>query len=599
MPQYRIIPTSPSAHIFSICLKIDKPNPNGQVVCLPAWILGSYMIRDFSKNIVTLKASSNGSEISVEALDKQTWRCDAVTGALQIDYDVYAWDLSVRSAHLDQTHGYFNGTSVFLKVLGQEEALCGVTILKPLGDEFKQWKLASTLSELEADEYGFGLYTAANYEELVDHPVEMGDFSLSSFEVAGVRHEMVYTGRFWADLDRISKDVEVICAEHISMFGELPTMDKYQFQTLVVGDGYGGLEHKTSTSLMCKRNDLLPGDGEAISDGYRQFLGLCSHEYFHLWNVKRIQPDVFKQADLTQEVHTRLLWAFEGITSYYDELALLRTQRISVESYLELLAQTITRVMRGAGRLKQHLEDSSFYTWNKFYKQDENAPNSIVSYYAKGALVALLLDLRIRSDSHSHLSLDDVMRYLWENFGAIDKGVPEEGIEQAVLRVTGKDYSAFFAQALRSCDDLPLLETLTEFGIGGRFRMSEGAKDKGGQPNLKVSKVYSLGLMSQMTTQGLKIKQVLDNGAGQLAGLSAGDTIVAMNQLKVTDESLSMWLAQKGEKIHCHVFRRDELYETTLTPQLAFEDTCDLWLLKDIDHALQSKRAAWLHLPDS
>jgi predicted metalloprotease with PDZ domain len=236
---------------------------------------------------------------------------------------------------------------------------------------------------------GFGRYRAQGSADLIDHPVEMGDFLHTQFLAAGTPHEIAIYGRHRADLGRLSRDLQKVCEEHANLFGELPP-DRYLFLMMVVGQGYGGLEHRDSTSLICSRADLpVPGQTE-VTEGYRRLLGLCSHEYFHLWNVKRIQPARIQSSDLSGEVHTRLLWAFEGFTSYYDDLALVRCGLITERDYLDLLAQTITRVMRVNGRTKQSVAESSFDAWTKFYKQDENAPNAIVSYYAKGRWSASL-----------------------------------------------------------------------------------------------------------------------------------------------------------------------------------------------------------------
>ena len=397
--RYHIVPASPEAHLFEVELTVERPHPDGQLLSLPAWIPGSYMIRDFARNVVWLKAFCDDAPVGVSKVDKQTWRCAPCAGALTLRYQVYAWDLSVRSAHLDTTHGYFNGTSVFLAVHGQEQSPCAVEIAPPHGDTYKDWRVATTLALDGAALWGFGRYRADDYDALIDHPVEMGRFDIVEFEACGVPHAMTLTGHHRADQARLARDLQRICEYHIRLFGEPAPVQRYLFQVMITGDGYGGLEHRSSTSLLCSRDDLPRADQDEVSDGYRSFLGLCSHEYFHTWNVKRIKPAAFVPYDLSREAHTTLLWAFEGFTAYYDDLALARTGLISRSSYLELLGQTITRVLRGSGRLKQPVADSSFDTWTKFYKQDENAPNAIVSYYTKGSLVALTLDLLIRRGS--------------------------------------------------------------------------------------------------------------------------------------------------------------------------------------------------------
>ncbi len=601
MIHYYIQPDSPEAHMFEIRLSISDPDLSGQLLTLPAWIPGSYMIRDFARNIVTLEASCNGVSVAVIKKDKQTWQCDPCSGQLTVLYKVYAWDLSVRGAHLDTTHGYFNGASVFLKVLGQEQQPCEVDIQPPDGNSYSDWRVATTLSRKQAEYLEFGGYQASCYDELIDHPVEMGLFSHATFEVYGTPHEIAITGRHNCDKQRLCRDLKQICEAHVDMFGELPQMERYMFQIMAVGDGYGGLEHRSSTSLICKRGDLPQLEVEEITEEYRQFLGLCSHEYFHLWNVKRIRPEAFKAADLTSEVYSRLLWAFEGITSYYDDLAMVRSGLINANSYLELLGQMITRVMRGSGRHKQTVQESSFDAWIKFYKQDENSPNAIVSYYTKGALIALALDLTIRRDTAGKKSLDDLMRALWLRHGKPDIGMGESELEALACEVTGLDLTDFFDLALRGREDLPLDELLKTVAVGYESRPAINSKDKGGlnKDQLKTYKpVSDLGVMHKPDTSGALLVSVLDGGAAQEAGLSAGDILIALDGIRVTSENLDQLLARTriGDNLKAYAFRRDELmiFEVEMKP--ANPNTCILWLLKEERPERQKRQQEWLGL---
>ena len=328
------------------------------------------------------------------------------------------------------------------------------------------------------NENGFGLYVAEDYDDLWTTQ-EMGTLiALNSLQ----RHspEAVFTGKHDGDLQRVEKDLKTICEYHLDFFGEPKPIDRYTFMTYLTGTGYGGLEHKYSTALMAKRADLPNAREEKVSDGYRQFLGLCSHEYFHTWNVKRIKPRAFTPYNYNQESHTTLLWAFEGITSYYDDLSLVRTGIITPESYLELLGKSITRVLRSKGRKTQTLEESSFDTWTKFYRQDENAPNAITSYYTQGALAALGLDLTIRARTDHEQSLDDVMRGLWKHYGSKGIGVDEDGIERFTKVATGLSLESYFAAVLRQNEDLNIGELLQE-GVDFHLRPNEGAKDLGGK----------------------------------------------------------------------------------------------------------------------
>lgn len=600
MIQYHIQPVAPEAHLFSVELTIPAPDPGGQKLTLPAWIPGSYMIRDFARNIVTLEASCNGAPIQAVKVDKQTWDCEPCNGGLVINYQVYAWDLSVRGAHLDSTHGYFNGPTVFLRVMGQDEQACEVEILPPQGDAYKGWRVATTLPGKQAQPLGFGSYQANNYAELIDHPVEMGHFSHARFEVYGAPHEIAISGRHNCDMERLCRDLKKICETHVDMFGELPQMERYLFQVMAVGEGYGGLEHRSSTSLICRRSDLpQPGVAE-ITEEYRQFLGLCSHEYFHLWNVKRIRPQAFKSSDLGGEAYSRLLWFFEGVTSYYDDLALVRSGMLDADGYLELLGQTITRVLRGSGRQKQTVEESSFDAWIKFYKQDENSPNSIVSYYTKGALIALFLDLTIRRDRAGARSLDDLMRALWLRYGKLDIGVGEAEVEALASEVTGLDLADLFDYALRSTGDLPLGELLQQFAVGFELRPAKDSKDKGGlkreaQPSKPTP---DLGVIHKPDAAGALLTSVMDFGPARDAGLSAGDILIALDGIRVTSENLDQLLARAriGEQLIAYAFRRDELMQFEVEMKPVGPNTCVLWQEADADSERSRRQGEWLHL---
>jgi predicted metalloprotease with PDZ domain len=596
---YCIGPKSPAAHLFEVACTVADPDPAGQRFSLPAWIPGSYMIRDFAKHVVTIRAESCGSSVRLEKIDKHTWRCEPCTDPVTVTCEIYAWDLSVRGAHLDQTHGYFNGPSVFLRVHGREQRACLVDILSPDGGRYRNWRIATSMAIDDAPVHGFGRYRAQDYAGLIDHPVEMGEFALAAFEACGVKHEVALTGRHRADMDRLCRDLQRICEQHIRLFGEPAPMDHYVFLITAVGDGYGGLEHSASTSLICSRDDLPRVGDEAVSEGYRKLLGLASHEYFHAWNVKRILPAAFVPYDLTREVHTTLLWAFEGITSYYDDLALVRSGIIEPASYLELLGQTVTRVLRGSGRLKQSVADSSFDAWTKFYRQDENAPNAVVSYYAKGALIALFLDLTLRQETNDRIWLDDVMRALWESYGKPGIGVPEEGVEHVAEQVSGLDLREFFDRAVRGTQDLPLQELLEGVGIGWMVRPAESASDAGGKAATKsLARLATrpvLGVALAEGGQSARFGKVFDGGSAQQAGLAAGDELVAVDGIRATRANLDQLIGScdVGTEVQIIAFRRDELMEFSVRLQAPLPDTCVLTLL-EVDEAVRRRRDAWL-----
>jgi predicted metalloprotease with PDZ domain len=589
---YTIVPRDPAAHLFGVTLTVDRPDPTGQEFSLPAWIPGSYMIREFARNIVQIAAFDGDEKIALEKLDKHTWRAAPCDGVLTLYYEVYAWDLSVRAAHLDQTHGFFNGTSVFLRVHGYEDVAHVVDILPPEGADDAQWRVVTAMRQTKGRRYGFGRYAADNYDELIDHPVEMGTFALASFRAHGVQHDIVFTGRVPnLDLQRIANDLKKICEAQIALFEPISKrapMDRYVFMTMVVGDGYGGLEHRASTALICSRADLPVIGQKDMSDGYRTFLGLCSHEYFHTWNVKRIKPEAFAPYDLTRENHTSLLWLFEGFTSYYDDLMLVRSGVIDADAYLTLVAKGVNGVLRGSGRHKQSVAESSFDAWSKYYRQDENAPNAIVSYYAKGSLVALALDLTIRAETKGRRSLDDVMRALWQQYGRDfydaeqgGRGVADAEVDALFDRVTGLKLKRLLDRWVRGTEDLPLPKLLAPFGIA--------------YADVRKRAKPSLGVRTTRDNADCKVANVYEGGAAHRVGVSAGDLLVAIDGLRVTATNLDALLARYriGDTIVLHVFRRDELLSLSL--QLASDDAPAITLKSEDKPVGPARlRAAWL-----
>ena len=571
---YRITSDDLSGHRFKVSLTIAEPNPAGQIVSLPRWIPGSYMIRDFSKHIETLRATHNNYPLSITHLDNHTWKIEAVrTGPIQIDYTVYAWDLSVRKAHLDETHGFFNGTSVFLKVHGQEHLPCLVEIKAP--KQSSKWRVYTSLPPAEghpkaAAHTRFGFYRAKDYDDLIDHPVEMGRPKVISFVVAGIVHDMVFTGVLPnIDFERIAADTAKICEAQIRLFepeSNIPPFGdhgaRYVFLTTVTGSDYGGLEHRNSTALICSRKSLPVIGQSEQSKEYREFLGLVSHEYFHSWNIKRIKPAVFAPYRLDRATPTSLLWIFEGFTSYYDDLMLLRSGLISEQQYFDLVAETISRVNNDSGRIKQSVAESSFDAWTKFYQQDENARNQIVSYYTKGSLVALCLDLFIRQKTEHEKSLDDVMRYLWTHFGknfylGSQLGLREADVPEVLHQATGisqDELLNFLERYVYGTKKLPLKALLETEGL----KLTTLTK--------KSNAAVSLDIRTLNREGQCVIQSVMQHGAAHQGGLSAGDVLVAIDGLRVNASNLDELLSryQSKQKALVHVFRRDELRSFTV-----------------------------------
>ncbi|MEO7762638.1 MAG: peptidase M61, partial [Casimicrobiaceae bacterium] len=500
------------------------------------------------------------------------------------------------------THAFFNGPCVFLSPAGREHSECLVEIVRPEGDAYAAWRVITSLPRADAAPYEFGSYRAADYDELLDHPVEMGTFALGRFEARGVPHDIAITGRHDCDMIRLTADLATLCSAQIDFFGgdvkAKPPIDYYAFLTTALGDAHGGLEHRASTALVCARDNLPHPGMKEPNEGYIDFLGLASHEYFHTWCVKRIKPAVFVPYDLTREAYTRQLWIFEGFTSYYDNLLLLRCGLISAETYLGLLGQDITKVLRGAGRTKQSVAESSFDAWIKYYRQDENSPNAIVSYYVKGALVGLLLDLKMRRESQANL--DDVMRALWQRFGQSGIGVPEDGVRTIAAELSELDLSEFFARYVEGIDELPLAEMLGAFGLELNLRAADGNKDKGGKSGRSIAAGKASEprqwLGARWGTGEARLSHVFEGGPAQRAGLSAGDVIIAWNGLKVTGGTLQAMLDRSACAAAALVFafRRDELMKFEVTLRAAPLDTCWLTLRTDADDAALARRNAWL-----
>ena len=598
--QYRIRPSRPEAHVFEVELNVRQPDPAGQTFSLPAWIPGSYMIREFARNIVTLEARSAGRTVALEKIDKHTWRAAACKGPLRLIYEVYAHDLSVRGAHLDTSHGFFNGTSVFLRVDGQDDVPCRVEILRPRGGGYRAWRVATALQSAGAPRHGFGRYRAQSYDELIDHPVEMGTFALASFEARGALHEIAITGIHDCDLPRLARDLKRLTEQQIDLFGGEPPMKRYVFLVMALGEGYGGLEHRASTALVCSRYDLPRARVPGQDDRYLTFLGLASHEYFHTWNVKRIKPAAFSPYDLSRENYTRLLWAFEGITSYYDDLCLVRCGLMTPQQYLRALARTLTAVQRGSGRRKQTVAESSFDAWIKYYRQDENAPNAIVSYYTKGALIALALDLTVRRETRGRRSLDDVMQALWREYGQTGRGVGETEVEALAERVSGVSLRRFFDRMVRSTDDVDWAALLADFGVEVRLGPAQSAADRGGNGPADGNSARParavLGARLDIAGLEVKIAQVFDGGAAQAAGLSAGDALLAIDGIRTTPANWEQSISRRlpGDRIRITAFRRDELIERSVRLDAAPKDTFQLWMDPAPMSAQRRLQRGWL-----
>lgn len=595
--QYTIALKNPGAHLFEVRVLVEEPDPTGQVFRMPAWIPGSYMIRDYAKNVVSIRAESDELEVPLTKLDKSSWQAEVRESPITLVARIYAHEQNVRGAHFDNTHAYFNGPTVFPAVVGQEDRACELNIQPPSAPVGNNWRVVTSMRSKSASRYGFGTYEAQNYAELIDHPVEMGNLAIGEFEVRSIPHTIAIRGQTRVDMGRVCRDLQSLCEQHMGLLGPPDDLDRYVFLLMALGRGYGGLEHRWSSSLACARDDLPKKGDTGVSKQYRKFLGLCSHEYFHLWNVKRMKPDAFTPYDLSKETYTGLLWVFEGITSYYDDLALVRSGLITTRSYLELLARTVTRVIRAHGRFVQSVEDSSFYAWTKFYKHDENSTNATVSYYTKGSLIALALDLTLRLETDGSCSLDTVMRECWERYGKSGEGMPERGLESVASRLSGKDYSDFFNRYVRGTHELPLEQLLSKFGVRLCLRPAEGRRDEGGKPAKRGKRSRPWIGATIDGRNGRAVFSVVRSGSpAEQAGIAPGDEAVAIDGFKITasnfDDRLKEYRA--GETAQVSVFRDDVLYRFPVRFEDPPADTCYLEIAAEADDAGKQRRKAWL-----
>lgn len=536
---YRVELDDRQAHLYRVSMTLPAPAAR-QLLRLPVWLPGSYLLREFARHLQDLEATQRGRPLRVEQLDKTTWCVHAEPGVpLEARWRVHALDASVRGAWLDGERGFFNGSSLFLAADGHTDGPQRLTLGRlPAG-----WAVAGAMPRR-----GRG-WEAADYAELIDHPFELGRFWRGTFEAGGVVHEIAVTGA-WPGFDgaRLLADGARICRAQIRLWHGRgrPPFARYLFLLRAADDGYGGLEHRASTALLCQRRDL-PRSGTAATDaGYLRLLGLISHEYFHAWNVKRLTAVELAAPDLGREAYTRLLWWFEGVTSYYDDLMLCRAGLVEPGRYLELLATHASTVAATPGRRLQSVAQASFDAWTRYYRPDANTPNATVSYYAKGALVAACLDLALRQAGGS---LDGVLRRLWKRA----RPVTEADIEHALAAEAGRSLRPELDAWVHGMGELPLAALLAGVGVGV---VAEA-------PPLALA----LGLrLSEGPVSGVQVRHVLSGSAAERAGVMPGDELLAVDgwRLRRFDDARA-WIAP-GAPFALLLARDQRLHTLRVTP---------------------------------
>ena len=591
MTRYTLRVREPHARRVELTLEADSRGAAELDVRIPVWTPGSYLVREHQRHVDGLTARDDaGRALAVRKVDKHTWRVDCA-GARQVrvDYRLNCFELTVRTNHVDASHAFINPAAACAFVVGREVEPCELKVELP-----PDWESWVALPDRD------GVYFAANYDELADSPLEMGPLSthqLFEFKAAGIEHQLLVWGRGDLDGKKVTDDIARIIEAEAAWFGGLPYREPYLFILHLNDKGRGGLEHRRSCALLAPRFSFVQ------KAAYEDFLELIAHEFFHLWNVKRLRPAVFTPYDWTRENHTGLLWAMEGLTSTYEVMALRRAGLISAGRFLEIWAERITQLLRTPGRLRVTLEQASFDAWIKHYRPDESTGNTSVSYYLKGSIVGFLLDLELRRRTEGAKSLDDLMRLLFHRHGEAP-GLPEAGVEKAALELVPEaervSLQAWFERALRSREELEVEASLAGVGLTARLHAASGADDKGSAesdpaeapaagPNGKAA----LGAALRDRGGVLEVAQVVEGSAAQLAGLCAGDEIVAVDGFR-SEMRQRISRAQPGQRLRLSLFRFDELTEVAAELLAAPVDTLSLLPREDASEAQRALRAAWL-----
>jgi predicted metalloprotease with PDZ domain len=535
---YTVSLPDPHSHLVRVRMEVRGLPGDSADFVMPAWTPGSYKVRDYARNIQDFSAGKS----PWRKIDKSRWRV-ASGGDLTVDYDVWAFELSVQSSHVDADHAFLNGASVFFYVDGHKDAPITIDFKLPEG-----WRIASGLE-------GRGkTLKAPGYDILVDSPIEIGTFTRRTFKVDGVPHHLVIHGEGNYDEKKMVDDVRKLVETEVKILRHIP-YPHYTFILHNSSERGGGLEHLNSTALQ------YPALGYRPREKYENFLELVAHEFFHLWNVKRIHPDMLGPFDYEREVYTTLLWVMEGFTSYYDTIVPCRAKLFTPDKYFKKMAERIQKYEEKPGRKRQSLSESSFDTWIKLYQPNENSTNCQMSYYEKGELVGMCLDLEIRHRTGNRKSLDDVMRTLYRDYGHQGEGFPEVEFKRTCEKLAG-NLDRFFRDLVDGVADIPWNKYL---GYAGVEYLKDARKPEEGETARK-SRAW-LGIGTSKSGGVLSIANVVEDAPAWKAGLSAKDEVIAIDGIKLTADDFERRLDEydPGDRATFAIFRSGNLREIPVT----------------------------------
>ena len=544
---YSVRIEDPNSHYAAFRLRVDRPGDAPFDLVLPSWVPGSYMIQDPARHLVDLKAfsSEGGGEIPVTRREKARWTVGG-SGGVEVRYRVYGHQMITEALDVSPEHLFLNGTLCLPYVEGRREEGHEIAFELPPG-----WRILTDLPEAPGHP---STYRAPNYDDLVDSPIDCGTPTVLTIHPSGIPHRLVFCGPGGNyEPHRVEEDLGRIVESTIRYMGSSP-LKGYTFFYHLNETSDGGLEHRSSNSCVVPRLTFRP------ESAYQWFLWLSAHEYFHLYNVKRIQPAAHIPFDYTREVYTRLLWLMEGTTDYVSLLMLRRAGLNSPAKYLERLAGEIKKLSMVPGRHHQSLEDASFVAWIDYYHRGEETGNRSVSYYIKGHLVSWCLDLELRDRSEGRRSLQDVMQHLWTEYGEKGRGIPEDAFPSIVARSTGIDITEFHRRYIAGTEEIDFdrFARLAGLTFGPVPKKPEPEED--GEPGY-------LGAEYRIADGMVRLTAVRDGGPGRHAGLSPGDEVIALDGVKVVPSDFEEMLKRfpPGTTTEVTLFRRGFLQKVPVT----------------------------------